>query len=100
MTGRSSRAAATAPVACWSCDRFSQLFCPIDGHPPGGGPATGDVALCWGCGAPAIFDRDPDGHLILREPTPDERDDCEHEFGPEIALLKDGRGQRPGTGQS
>lgn len=71
---------------------MSDLPCPTcgrvnDAHQgaPDVVPVNGDVSLCWGCGAAAVF-VDVDGSLALRLPTPAEA--AEIDADPEVAAAR------------
>lgn len=69
----------TVGVHCPRCFKY------LDGHLPVQGeavlPDPGSVAICDGCAYPAMFDRNPDGDLYLRQPTDEEAADMARDPG-------------------
>lgn len=61
-------------VSCPSCGRRLDSHDCLTGA-PGAAPADGDVAICWGCRAPAAFQVTPLGVVVLRPLTPGEERD-------------------------
>lgn len=58
----------TAPMACPNCGRINECHEMVGGRST---PSAGDVAVCWGCREPAMYEQTPFG-LAQRLLTPEE----------------------------